>query len=206
MSWFFKLARSVCWLVLAVWFRLEYEGKENIPKTGSYILACNHTEYYDPLILVFGIKRMIRFLSKAELSGNIVTRKFFEWVGTLPVDRGSGDTGLIDRCVELAAQGYPLGIFPEGTRYRGKPGKPKSGMVYIAKRSKVSVIPCAIIYECTSRFRSRVTVKYGKPISYETLGLEDDSPRALKRATKMVWDEVLSLLGVLDDETKDSNC
>ena len=207
MSWFFKLARSATWLILVIWFRFDYEGKEKIPKAGSYILACNHVSYFDPLVLAYGIKRMIRFLSKSELSGNAVTKKLFEWIGTVPVNRGAGDTGIIDRCVELAGQGYLLGIFPEGTRYKeGNPGKPKSGMIYIAKHSKVPIIPCAIRYESPMRFRSRVIVKYGDPISYEALGLEDDSPRVLKKATKMVWDRVLNLLGVVVDEAKDTNC
>ena len=40
---------------------------------------------------------------------------------------------------------------------------------------------------------------YGKLIPYAELGLDEDSPRALKRATKRVWGEILGMLG-LDGE------
>ena len=62
--------------------------------------------------------------------------------------------------------------------------------------TKADILPCAVIYEQPFKLRSKVTVKYGKLIPYSELGLDDDSPRALKKATKRVWGDILDLLGL----------
>ena len=103
----------------------------------------------------------------------------------------------LDRCAELTREGYVLGIFPEGTRYpQNQPGRPKSGMALIAKMTGADVLPCAVSYERPLHFRSKITVKYGDLIPHAELGLEEDSPRALKKATKRVWGDILKLMGL----------
>jgi len=198
MQWFYKLARNVVWFVFTVIYDISYENTENIPKDrGGYISACNHTKYLDPLMAAFKQKPWIRYMGKIELTRIKGLGWLFRWLGVIPVDRGNADMSAIDSCVEAIKNGCVLGIFPEGTRYpAGQPGRPKSGMALIAKKTKADILPCAVIYEEPFGFRKKVTVKYGKLIPYNELGLDDDSPRALKKATKMVWGEILALLGV----------
>lgn len=197
MQWFFKLARTVVWAIFSVLYNIEYEGIENIPTNGGYIVACNHTSYIDPLIIAFKLKLWIRFLAKAELSKIKGLQWLFKGLGIVPIERGNADVSAIDRCAELTREGYVLGIFPEGTRFpQNEPGRPKSGMALIAKMTKADVLPCAISYERPLRFRSKIKLKYGKLIPHSELELDDDSPRALKRATKKVWQEILFMLGL----------
>lgn len=197
MQWFFKLARSVVWFLMSIAFRIEYEGMHNIPQNDKgYILASNHTSYLDPVVLVLPIKPWVRYMAKEELMRISGLQWLFNWLGIVPVSRGTGDLSTIERCAELTRAGYVLGIFPEGTRFPvGQPGKPKSGMALIAKMTRADVLPCAVVYERPLRFRSRIFVRFGPVVPHAALGLGEDSPRALKRATKQVWDEILTLLG-----------
>ncbi len=198
MQWFFKLARAVVGFLLPIAFRIEYDGMHNIPQNDKgYIMASNHTSYLDPVVLVLRLKPWVRYMAKAELMRIKGLQWLFRWLGIVPVSRGAGDLSTIEYCAGLTRAGYVLGIFPEGTRFlAGQPGKPKSGMALIAKMTQADVLPCAVTYERPLRFRSRICVRFGTVIPYAALGLDEDSPRALKRATKRVWDEILALLGL----------
>ncbi|MFV0497742.1 MAG: lysophospholipid acyltransferase family protein [Candidatus Fimivivens sp.] len=196
MQWFFQLARVVLNFLMPIAFRIEYEGLHHIPRDGKgYIMASNHTSYLDPVVFVLKLKPWVRYLAKEELMHISGLRWLFRWLGIIPVVRGSGDMSVISYCTERIREGHVLGIFPEGTRFpAGQPGKPRSGMALIAKMTQADVLPCAVIYERPLRFRSRIRVRFGAVVPYSELGLEEDSPRALKRATKRVWQEILVLL------------
>lgn len=196
MQWFFKLARMVVGFLMTLVFRIRYEGLQNVPNDKKgYIMACNHTSYLDPVVLVLKLKPWVRFLAKEELMHLTGLTWLFSWLGIIPVSRGTGDISAIEYCAKLTREGHVLGIFPEGTRFpQGLPGKPKSGMALIAKMTQADVLPCAVEYERPLHFRSNICVRFGSLIPYTELGLDEESPRALKRATKCVWKQILQLL------------
>ena len=198
--WLYKLARFVCGIVLHLWYRVEYIGKENIPQGGGYMVVSNHQCFADPIFLALGIRERICFMAKAELFSNWLFRWAFLTIGSIPVNRGAGDTSAIDSSAQLIEQGGILGLFPEGTRSKdGKPLRPKSGAALIARMTKADILPCAITYHNGREFRSQVTVRYGEKIPFEALGFETDSARELKEATRLLWGKVLELLGVEED-------
>ena len=49
-------------------YRLKVIGAENVPAEGSFILSCNHTALFDPVVLVLSIPRVIRFMAKRNRS------------------------------------------------------------------------------------------------------------------------------------------
>lgn len=200
MRWFFIFCREVTRIFYNCIYDIRFEGVENIPDKSGYIIACNHLYYFDPILLSFRIKDWIRYLGKAELFENPISGAIFRGIGTIAVDRGSGDTSVIDECVAVAKKGQIIGIFPEGTRSTdGKLGRPKSGMALIAKQTACDILPCAILSERPLRFRSKITIRYGELIPAEQLSLNEESPRALKRATKLVWAKISELAGVSEE-------
>lgn len=202
MLWFFLLSRSVVWFVFTIIFDIKYEGLENIPQQrGGYIIASNHTSYLDPVVLAFKVRPWVHYMAKDDLIKNKALKLLFTWLGIIPVSRGSADFSAIDKCADLVKNGHVLGIFPEGTRYpQNAPGRPKSGMALIAKMTRGDVLPCSVSYQRPIGFRSKITVRYAPVIPFEQLELTEDSPRALKRATKCVWDKVLALLGINEEK------
>lgn len=114
---------------LRFWFSIHFEGRENIPHGGGYIIASNHTSNIDPLLLAMGVPHPINYMGKAELFQNPILGALFRSIHVIRVERGKGDTGAVEECAKLVENDHVLGIFPEGTRYKiGEPGRPKSGM------------------------------------------------------------------------------
>lgn len=57
-------------------FRVKTVGqKENVPKTGGYMMCANHTSNWDAPILVSSTKRMLYVMAKQELFKN----NFIKW-------------------------------------------------------------------------------------------------------------------------------
>ncbi len=173
-------------IAYAVWYNVKVEGRENIPKKGSYIFASNHRSYADPVLVVICGRGRFAFMAKSELFQNKLFGGLIRVLGAFPVERGKGDTEAIDRAINTVKNGTHLLIFPEGTRSTtGKVGKGKTGVALIAARAGADVIPVGINFEGKLHFRSKIIVRYGKPIPAAHLALEDNlSDRELLRTLK----------------------
>lgn len=203
--WFYNLARFVCRIAFNIYYKISFEGVENIPQGGGYIVASNHQSNMDPIMLALRIKKPMSYLGKEELFKSSFFAYWFRLIDVIPVQRGSGDTSTIDRCVEAIKADKILGIFPEGTRSKdGKPQRPKSGLAAISKASEAPILPCSLYYENKKKFRSHVLIKFGEIIPYEELGFKGESPRELKIATKLIFGRILELLGVENNDGEDS--
>ena len=207
---FYTIAHTAVNILWHIWFRLEFRGKENVPKKGPFVFCSNHVSGLDPTIVCLGVPPRIklRFIGKAELFENPFLRILFEkGLGCFPIERGSADMGALDKAVNIVKDGGALAIFPEGTRSKdGYLQRFKSGMSLIVQKTKADVLPCNITYLDGKKFRGRIIVNYGPVIPFETLGFSDvQSPRELKSATRLIRSKVeeLSLLPPKPEESED---
>ena len=126
--------------------------------------------------------------------------KFFTWLikymGAFPVVRGSGDSSVITTSIEKLRSGRNLIIFPEGTRSKdGTLGRGKTGVALIAAVAQVPVVPVAISFKGEKlKFRSKVIVSYGKPISPEELKIDSADTRAMKRIKTTIMNGIAELV------------
>lgn len=180
-------------VILSILYRFKTEGLENIPEEGGAIVSSNHPGTLDMFFIACRPKRLIHYMAKEELFKNPLVRFLLKKVGAFPVKRGFGDIDGIKSAIKILKDGNLLGILPEGTR-TGKDNvnniKPKSGMVLIASKAGVPIIPAAITPE--RRIFSKVRVVYGKPINIESKKM-DRAEMAL--ISKNVMDEIYALLG-----------
>ncbi len=187
------------WLIWHLVFGIKVVGREYLPKDRGFVLAPNHISAIDPVFVIisrFWGKRMI-VMAKTELMHlNPLVTWMFRHVGVVGVERGRGDTGLIDRIVEDVHNGQGLLIFPEGTRSKtALPGRLKSGAFVVASAAQVDMIPCRIIYSRTfMRLFSRVRVCFGPPIPAEQLYLGETKSASKLRENKQLllnaWEEL----------------
>ncbi len=181
-------------------YRLFYdfhiEGEENIPQDKPVVLASNHRSYADPVILTMPMKLPVSYMAKEELFRNKLFGWFIRKLGAFPVTRGSGDMSVIDDSINILNSGRNLVIFPEGTRSKdGKVGKGKTGVAMIAAKSGADVVPCGIIFEGEKlHFRSKLTLRFGKPIKAEEIAVEGNSPRELKDVKKRIMSAITELV------------
>jgi 1-acyl-sn-glycerol-3-phosphate acyltransferase len=176
------------------WFKLRYEGLEHIPKGGGYLLCANHRSIFDPVFLVHIMPQKLRFMAKEELFRFPPIGALLRRVGAFPIARGKGDTAALDKAAGIIQNGGALLVFPEGTRSDdGRPLRPRSGAAVLAKRTGAFVLCCSIDFSRPKlRFRSTVTLRFHPPLTYEALGLDSDSASAVRGATRLIMDTIIS--------------
>ena len=194
----YKVGRILCIWLIHILYRIRVVGKENVPIGQGYIVISNHRSNFDPLFLARGIRAQIFYMAKIELfQKNRFVGSLLRALGAFPVERGKGDSGSLKRAEEIVQTGGVLGIFIEGTRSRdGRLGRPKSGAALISHQTGADVLPCAISFGDRLRFRTQVTISYGKLIKNEELGFTDDSgsPHEIRAASHRFMEEITKLM------------
>ena len=182
--------------IYKLFYNFKIEGRENVPEKEGVIIACNHRSYADPVIITMPMKKPVTYMAKEELFHNRLFGAFIRFLGAFPVKRGAGDMKVIDDCVDILGSGRNVVIFPEGTRSKdGKVGKGKTGVAMIAAKSGADVVPCGIVFEGEKlHFRSKLTLRFGKPIKAEELAVEGSSPRELKEVKKRIMGAITELV------------
>lgn len=143
----YTITRWILNIVFFKIFHLHVEGRENIPVKGAVIVAPNHKSNWDPpLIGVAFSNRVVHYMAKEELFKNPIAAWILTMFGTFPVKRGSGDGSAVMRAVRELRKGYPVGIFPEGTRIKREGlGRFHSGMASIAMIEGIDILPVAVV-------------------------------------------------------------
>lgn len=188
--------RYVTMGVYKLFYNFHIEGTENIPQDRALVMASNHRSYADPVILTMPMKRPVTYMAKEELFKNRLFGWFITKLGAFPVKRGAGDLKVIEDSVAILESGRHLVIFPEGTRSRdGKVGRGKTGVAMIAARSGADVLPCGIIFEGEKlRFRSKLTLRFGKVIPADEIAVADGSPKELKAVKLRIMSAITELV------------
>jgi len=136
------LARALFRLVM----EMSVEGLAHFPANGPVILAANHVTTFDVFPMQFALPRPIFFMGKAELFKNSLMDLFLRNLSGFPVNRGEKDQWAMRHAAKVLAHGQTLGMFPEGTRSRGKGLKvAKTGSARLAIEANCPIAPMAIV-------------------------------------------------------------
>jgi 1-acyl-sn-glycerol-3-phosphate acyltransferase len=195
----YSLIAVLSWPVLHGAYRLRAKGTKNLPSGTGFVLACNHVSSFDPWPLGMPLwpRRHLRFMAKSELYWWPL-KYVIDGAGAFPVRRGQGDTQAIETAVKLAREGYPIAMFPEGTRRRKGlvkkfEARPRSGAARIALEAGVPLVPAAVAgTDGLMRF-SKPRVAYGEPVDIDDLRGRDDLQAAAHEATTRLMEKILEL-------------
>ena len=172
----YHLMRGACAPVLRRLFGLEISGLERVPTDGPFILAANHHNYLDGVVLGVAVPRPISFLVMPRVfHASPLHPSFHRRIGSIRVSLGRPDPGAMKRSLRVLEQGGVVGIFPEGPFSReGRlvPGQP--GVAVMALRAGVPVVPAAIrgTYEALAGRRFHIprgrplAVRFGQPLYF----------------------------------------
>lgn len=151
-------------------YRLEVQGKENIPEDNSYIIAANHLSTLDPPLVCSIMNRAVAYMAKKELFENLFLRWWLNWLGAFAVDREKLGVSTIKTVMTIKKTGWVLGIFPQGTRQEpGEISNITKGFASLAKSTKCGILPVGITGTQEVKrlpFTGKIVVKIGKLIPY----------------------------------------
>ena len=207
--WFFKFVGLG---PLAWWFLgLRWRGRENLPKSGPFILASNHIAFIDPVGISMGVPRKVIFVAKSKYySGKGIGGRLLGWflsaIGQVPIDPQSASAAnpALETSRRLLAEGGVVAIFPEGTRspdgrlYRGR-----TGVARLALPTGVPIVPVGVTgtrdvrlpgSKCGIR-RGPVTIDYGTPLDLSAWAGREEDPAAWREVTDLLMSRIAGLTG-----------
>ena len=153
-------------------YKIEYKGRENIPKDKRFIVAPNHISYYDPFIMGEAVDRPIAFMGKKELfEVSPYLSKLLDKMACFAVNREKLEVSTIKTALNIyKTKEWLLGIFPQGgIRRNHKIENINRGFAVLAKQMKTDILPVGIT-GCEKYnwipFCGKITINIGEIVSY----------------------------------------
>jgi len=182
--------------------RVRPRGRENIPATGAFILAPNHSSHLDaPSVLTaVGGRRRVWIAGAKDYFFDTALKRFLfgKLFDTIPFDRQADGVVGLRRCGEALSLGDGLLLFPEGTRSMDGRMQPfKIGVAVLAIEQGVPIVPVRIdhAYELLPKGQRFVrpgviTVTFGRAIHPPSRETTSDHYAAFQSLTQQVRDAV----------------
>ncbi|MBE6820766.1 MAG: 1-acyl-sn-glycerol-3-phosphate acyltransferase [Ruminococcaceae bacterium] len=162
---FYRAVRGPLTACFKAIYKPTLTGEENIPENGRVILAGNHTNYFDCLLVASATKRCVHYLAKDELMRGPL-KLIFGSLGIIPVNRRQKDKAALETAEAMLREEKLIGIFPEGTINRTDDiiMPFKFGAVKMARDTETPVIPFVITGKYKP-FKKSVKIRFFEPIT-----------------------------------------
>ncbi len=183
---FYRIIRGPLTAVFNGIYKPEIIGKINIPENGRVILAGNHTNYFDCILVASATKRCVHYLAKDELMKGPL-KYAFKGCGIIPVNRRTKDPNAVKCAEEYLNDDKLIGIFPEGTINRTNDiiMPFKFGAVKMANETKTPIIPFVITGKYKP-FKRNIKIKF-----MEKIEVSDNLEEANQKLMKVVSEELM---------------
>lgn len=201
--WLLKILLTP-WLYL-LW-RMQVDGRANVPRRGPAILACNHVSFLENLLVPSVLLRRVTYVAKAEYFESWKTKWFFAASGQIPIPRtgGSASDAALEAAAGVLEAGHIFGIYPEGTRspdgrlYRGKTGVARLALETGAPLIPVGAVGTGDVLPPGKRLPrpGKVVIEFGEPIDVDKYRRWPDEQKAARALT----DELMFRIRELTDQ------
>jgi 1-acyl-sn-glycerol-3-phosphate acyltransferase len=184
------------------WFDLKVDGLEHLPARGPYIVAANHHNYLDGVVLAVALPRPIGFLVMPRVwNATPLHPLLHRQIGSILLNLERPDVGALRRALRALEDERVVGIFPEGPfSVRGRLERGLPGVGLLALRAGVPVVPAGIrgtFQALTGRRgyiprRHPIAVSFGSPRRFAHEGGHGRAAR--DRITRRIMDDIAALL------------
>ena len=208
----YPISKWIIPTVYSPWIR-KVEGLENIPKDMPFIIAANHSSYFDalivPVIIVHRINKKMHAMVNSFYWKPLLTRFFLDLWESIPVyvgkekDSKEKNKAAFEKALNYLRKNELVMIFPEGKRsYDGKLQRAYTGVAKLAIKAKAPVLPVGIIDsnkvlpvgKILPRF-IRCEVKIGKLIHFDKYYNKKINDKLLEDLTTKIMKEIAKLIG-----------
>lgn len=128
---------------------LHTQGLKQTPKSGRFLLVCNHLNDMDPVVLLRSFPRsQLAFISKRENDKKFLIGPLMRKILCQPINRENDKEALrtILKCVEILEKDQAsIAVFPEGYIKGDNLLHPfRNGVFKIAQKTKVPIVVCTL--------------------------------------------------------------
>lgn len=182
---FYRIIRAPLGAIFKAVYKPSIIGEKYIPENGRVILAGNHTNYFDCILVGCATKRCVHYLAKDELMKGPL-KILFKGLGIIPVNRRQKDKAALESAEAMLRDEKLIGIFPEGTINRTEDiiMPFKYGAVKMANETDTPIVPFVIKGKYKPFARS-VKIRFFEPVK-----AGDDLTEANNRLMEIVSNEL----------------
>jgi long-chain acyl-CoA synthetase len=161
-------------------FELDVRGRSNVPPTGAFLVAANHSSHLDVGLVKMALgeegKKLASLAARDYFFDNPWKRAWFgNFTNLVPIERRGSLKESLHTAVRTLETGYHLLIFPEGTRSAdGTLQEFKPAIGYLAFAAGADILPVHLegTHEAMPkgsflpdpRKRKKLTVRIGPPL------------------------------------------
>lgn len=206
-----KVIRFIIRPLLMVLTKRDWQGMENLPRTGGFVLAPNHISHLDPILIShFMLDNNIapRFLGKDTLFDTPVIGWIVTKAEQIPVYRSTDGAAESLRAAAAAIEsGQVITVYPEGTITRDPgawPMSARTGAVRLALMTDTPLIPMMqfgaqeILWPYTKlpKFlpRKTIRIRIGPPIDLSDLRGKELTEDLLHEASDRLMDTITQMM------------
>jgi 1-acyl-sn-glycerol-3-phosphate acyltransferase len=200
-----NFVRFLIHFLLNMGTEVEFYGQENVPSTGSFVMATNHLGVLDIIMPYYVLNRWDLFIMVAE---KWEKQAWVRWLGKslnfLYIDRFNPNLPALREVISRMKAGQVLVIAPEGTRSRsGALLEAKPGVSYLASKLGYPILPGSLagtsdktLFSNLLRLRkTHVVLRAGKPFTLPPLPTKNRD-EALQQYTDEIMCQIAALLPV----------
>ncbi len=151
-------------IILATWVKMDVQGREQIPKSGPFIVVSNHVDNNDTYVIGRYLPGVVHYLARPGGMESRVLGRFWHAMAAIPADR----EGLRQALAYLKI-GDAVGVYPDGVITPALL-QAKAGVAALAVRAGVPVLPVAVwgtervrIFPLPKGRRRTISVRFGTP-------------------------------------------
>jgi 1-acyl-sn-glycerol-3-phosphate acyltransferase len=198
----YRTLRSSAGAALRHWFGLRVEGLEHLPASGPYIVAANHHNYLDGVVLAVALPRPVAFLVMPRVwRATPLHPLLHRRIGSIPLNLEGTDVGALRGALRALEGGRVVGIFPEGPfSVAGRLERGLPGVGLLALRAGVPVVPAGIrgTYQALVGRRGYVPRRHPLAVCFgppRRFGRDGGHGRLVRgRITQRIMDDIALLL------------
>lgn len=196
--------------------KFSVQGLENIPKKKAVMYLPNHQNtFMDALVVAVSQSKVTHYMARADIFTNKTMIWLMSTVNLRPIYRlRDGKKAVIkneqvfEELQDFMSKGESVMLHPEGThslKYRLRPltkGFTRLAFGFLERfpHMELEIIPVGINYSAHSRYRSKVSVIYGKPIDVRPFFEKEEQNQAALELRDLVYERIKPLITHIKDE------
>ncbi|RLD81013.1 MAG: acyltransferase [Bacteroidetes bacterium] len=180
--------------------KILVKGKKNITKNKAILFISNHPNaLIDPLLVATHSSRNMYYLTQAGVFKNKIVKKILDSVNMIPVyrvrdglsskDLKTYNDEVFQYCYQILNKKQALLIYVEGSHNIQRKVRPfRKGFTRIVFGAmdqyndlEIDIIPVGMNYTNVDGYASKVSINYGKPISFRPFWEIEDRNEAIRK-------------------------